>query len=83
MSKGAMNLIEALQRENQKSREFIANLDQTAQAIGHKDATTAPGLNLSRAMHESLIRNAESAIASGDVVAMVEAAAAHGIGGES
>jgi anthranilate/para-aminobenzoate synthase component I len=66
-----MNLIEALQRENDKSRAFIAELDALP---------GDPGLEISKAAHREMIRRAEAAIASGDVVAMVAAAQMCGIG---
>ena len=78
-----MNLIEALQAENEKSREHIKQLDETA-ALLHGEGKTAdddPGLRMSKAVSLSLIQSTEAAIASGDVIRMLEAASLHGLDG--
>jgi hypothetical protein len=73
-----MNLIEALQEENRKSREFLVELDETEKLLpGDR------GLAISRAITSALIRQTEDAIASGDVLQMLAAAKAHGLGEEA
>lgn len=68
-----MNLVEALQEENRKSREFLLELDET------EALCPGPGLAVSRALTQALIRQTEAAIASGDAMQMLAAAKAHGI----
>jgi len=71
-----VNLVEALQEENRKSREFLVELDETEKLL------PGPGLAISRAITSALIRQTEDAIASGDVLKMLAAAKAHGLGGD-
>ena len=75
-----MNLIEALQARAAESREFLAELEETAKLLGHTSAATAPGLGISKALHDGIIRRCEAAIASGDTVEMVKVGAALGVG---
>ncbi len=77
-----MNLIEALQAENTKSRAFLVELDETAVLLGHKSAAEDLGINLSRVATLAMIAQSEKAIASGDVVQMVGIAQLQGIGGD-
>lgn len=78
-----MNLIESLQAEANKAREFISQLDETARLMGKGETAEGdPGLAMSKAMMRARIERIERVIASGDVVAMVEVAAAEGIGQE-
>ena len=75
-----MNLIEALQQANNKSRRFIAQLDRTAKMIGAGDrAEDDPGLALSKAITEALIQATDRAIASGDLQLMLSMAGFHGL----
>ncbi len=75
-----MNIIEGLQQANRESRDHIAQLEETAKILGHKTADDDPGLRLSKIATQVLIDTTERAMASGDVVAMVQAAQAHGLG---
>lgn len=77
-----MNLVEGLQRANNESREFLAQLDETEKLLG-KPHGSDPGLNISRQVTLSLIRATEEAIASGDVLQMLAAANLHGLGEEA
>jgi hypothetical protein len=76
-----MNLVEALLAENRKSRAFIQQLDETAEMMLGKGKTAEddPGLRASKIITQTLVDVTEDAIASGDVVKMLEAAEAHGI----
>ncbi len=69
-----MNIIEGLQQACRESREHIVELEETAKLFGHESADDDPGLRISKALSQAMIDAAESAIASGDVVAMVQAA---------
>jgi hypothetical protein len=71
-----MNLVEALQEENRKSRQFLVELDEAEKIL------PGPGCAISRAVTSALIRQTEDAIASGDVLQMLAAAKAHGLGEE-
>lgn len=71
-----MNLIEALQAKNEESRDFLRELEATASAMDGPSG----GLQLSAEITRGLIAKTEEAIASGDVMQMLGAAAAHGIG---
>lgn len=73
-----MNLIEALQAENEKSREHLRELEGTAKLLGKGDSDL--GLRISATITRTLIAQTEAAIASGDVMQMLAAAQAHGIG---
>ncbi len=73
-------LAQSLLDANEKSREFLKELEETAVALGHKCADDDPGLKVSKAVTKALILATERAVASGDVVAMVLAADAHGAG---
>lgn len=77
---GNVNLIEALQDKNRKCREFIVELEEAAKLLGHESIDDDPGLKASKLINQGMIDLGERAIASGDVVAMVKAAAVHGIG---
>lgn len=74
------NLVEALQRANNESRQHVADLDRTARLMGHESADADPGLRLSKVATGHLIHVTERAIASGDVIEMLKAAKLHGIG---
>lgn len=74
------NLVSALQEANAESRAFIVHLEETAEVIAKSSIDDDPGLSISKSVHQELIRRAEVAIASGDVIAIMEAAAAYGIG---
>ncbi len=69
-----MNLIEALQADVAKSREFLVELEVTAQALGHASTDDDPGLKVSKMLTEMTIAKTEEAIATNDVVAMVKIA---------
>lgn len=71
-----MNLIEALQEANEKSRAHLRELDEVEALAG-----PSPGIAFSRTLTKRLIAQTEAAIASDDVLQMVAAASAHGIGG--
>jgi hypothetical protein len=75
-----MNLIEALQAENEKSREHLRDLEETAKLLGKGSVDADPGLRISASITRALIAQTEVAIASGDVLKMLAAAGAHGIG---
>lgn len=75
-----MNLIEAMQADNTKSRAFLVELDESAVLFGNKSAADDAGLNVSRMVTQALIDQSEKAIASGDVVQMIAVAQAQGIG---
>jgi len=70
-----MNLVEALQDENRKGRDFLKELE-SLEALG-------PGPKVSRQITHSLIDLTEKALSSGDVLEMLKAASANGIGGDS
>ncbi len=73
-------LAQSLLDANDKTRKFLAELEDAARAMGHKNVDEDPGLRISKAVYAGLVDSTEKAIASGDVVAMVQAAQAHGIG---
>lgn len=73
-----MNLVEALQKANNESREHLRELAETEALIG-----PSPGIEISRTITKNLIAQTEAAIASGDVLLMLAAAEAHGLGEES
>lgn len=76
-----MNLVEALQEANNKSRKFVAQLDETAVLLGMGTrAEDDPGLAMSKSITLHLIQQTEAAIASGDVLRMLAVADLHGIG---
>lgn len=70
-----MNLVEALLKANEEAREHLRQLDEI-------DATQGPsaGIAISRSITKGLIAQTEAAIGSGDVLAMLRMATAHGIG---
>ena len=68
-----MNLVEALQNANNRSREFIQECEDAKQLVSN-----VGGLDISIAVTGALIVATEKAIASGDVSQMVKAADAHG-----
>ena len=70
------NLVEWLEERIKESEKFIAELDATDKLLG----SPQPGLDVSRQFHLLLIRNAKSAIKSGEAVLCVEAAKAYGWG---
>lgn len=74
-----MNLIEALQKANNESREFIRKLDECAVLMKGNLADDDPGLALSKTVTLAIIKTAEKAIASGDLIEMLRAAELHGI----
>lgn len=73
---GDLNLIEALQEANNKSRQFLSELDETAELLGGENNS---GVALSRAVTVALIQQTEAAIASGDILRMLVAAEVHGL----
>ena len=75
-----MNLVQGLQEANRKSREFLDELEAAAKAMGLECADDDPGLKLSATCTRLLIDQAEEAIGSGDVMLMLAAAKAHGLG---
>lgn len=73
-------LAQSLLDANAKSKRFLVELEEGAKALGHKSADDNPGMRFSKAATLALIRGTEKALSSGDVVAMSQAAVAHGIG---
>jgi len=71
-----VSLAQSLIDANAASRKFIVELDEADELVGPGD----PGLAISRKVTQALIGATDKALASGDVVAMVQAAQAHGIG---
>jgi len=72
-----VNLVEALLKENESNREFLAQLDESDEVIGKN-----PGTEISRTIYKDLIKRTDEAIGSGDVVEMVKMAQLHGVGKE-
>lgn len=71
-----MNLVEALQKANNDSREFIKELDRTSELM---KGSPHDGTHISKALTQGLIDATEAAIASGDVVKMLGVADLHGL----
>lgn len=70
-----MNLVKALVKANNEARAFLRWLEE------HKiKGLPGAGVEPARTATKHLIAQTEVAIASGDIVLMLEAAAAHGIG---
>lgn len=67
-----MNIVEALQKEAQKGRDFLRELEDAAEAMrpGSK-IDDHPGLAMSAAVHLAMIKQIEAVIAGGDAVEMV------------
>ena len=76
MSTVVSPLAQMLLDANDESRQFIAEIDS---ALGMPALGDQPGLRLSRAVTETLVSTTQDALASGDVVAMIRAANAHGL----